>query len=204
MHLLILRCPLWWWTRSSRMRHMIIYDARISAKCWWSRAVLQSSTPFPVLHLCPWCWNQRSPVSAAQRTYGYVLHPSLLFLMPFVTFYLRYCYSCAPTQPPTSFFISMPHAHIYIVGMRTVKSWWRVGELWFVISLHVKTFIRGRTHHLHTLIIMTRGPGDECVCAWEREGKSVCCLYFNLIDADGIMSPTAYICFWYLKKLFDG
>lgn len=72
--------------------------------------------PSTVLRLCPWCWNQRRPLSAEQRTHGYVvLHSSLLFLMPFVTFYLRYCYSCAPTQPPNH----SPHLILYFHAARS-------------------------------------------------------------------------------------
>lgn len=99
-------------------------------------------------------------LSALSHAICHFLFALLLFMCP------------PPNHPPHSLFPCCTLTYIS-GGMRTVKSWWRVGELWFVISLHVKTFIRGRTHHLHTLIIMTRGPRDECVCAWERGEKCV-------------------------------
>lgn len=51
-------------------------------------------------------------------------------------------------------------------GMWAV-SWWRVRELWFVISLHMKTFIRGQTHHLHS-DYNDQGARDEHVYACVR------------------------------------
>lgn len=133
------------------------------------------------------------------------------FLLPFVTFYLLYCYSCTPptpppsstthppTQPlnPTSFFIFRSHIYWGSVDGVLMKSWGAVichqqPPVWRPSSED--------GHITYTLIIMTPGAmqGGVCVCACVHaflgEFECVCVRAlraFCLTDADGIMSPQA-------------
>lgn len=127
------------------------------------------------------------------------------FLLPFVTFYLLYCYSFTPTHPPHSQPRPPPHPSpthpatqpnliLYIPLPYILRECgWRPDEELGGCDLSsaapsVRTFIRGRTHHLHSDYNDPRGQTGRGVCVRARV-RALC-----LTDADGIMSPQASDC----------
>lgn len=128
------------------------------------------SNPFIPQQKCFSCSSVA--VRGAETSNLLVVGPPCSFLLPFVTFYLLYCYSCPPhplprppthpaTQPNLILYIPLPYI-LRECGRRPDEE---LGSCDLSSAApSVKTFIRGRTHHLHSDYNDPRGHAGRGVC----------------------------------------
>lgn len=129
------------------------------------------SNPFISQQKCFSCSSVA--VRGAETSNLLVVGPPRSFLLPFVTFYLLYCYSCPPPHPlprPPTHPATQPNLILYIPLPYILRECGRrpdeeLGSCDLSSAApSVKTFIRGRTHHLHSDYNDPRGHAGRGVC----------------------------------------